>query len=191
MKRLAVICLVSLFVALSFGSAYARPSTHGFGAALRAMDGPITVPPEWDGIWTTADSTYDCTAGFTEYSTGKDTICGGRAYSQAPPGPVTFTCNGTSDATSIHVTCSGSSEIFPDCQATYVIQTDVTRTGETYRSVTTIDVTYSGTGEGCSLLPSSCTRDVTYGTRTGPAPLDFCLTSVKRSSWGQLKILYR
>src|SRR5437773_4796146 len=85
MKRLFDICLVSLFVALSFGSSYARPSTHGFGAALRAMDGPITVPPEWDGIWTTADSTYDCTAGFTEYSTGKDTICGGRAYSQAPP----------------------------------------------------------------------------------------------------------
>jgi hypothetical protein len=32
---------------------------------------------------------------------------------------------------------------------------------------------------------------VSYGTRTGPAPAEYCLTSTRHPTWGQLKILYR
>ena len=71
------------------------------------------------------------------------------------------------------------------------IQIDRIRTGDTYRSVTVTNVTYSGTGLGCDLVPPSCTKVVSYGTRTGPAPAEYCLTPVKRATWGQLKVAYR
>ena len=59
------------------------------------------------------------------------------------------------------------------------------------RIVTTITTTYAGTAEGCSFFPNSCTRVVTYGTRTGSAPVTFCLTGLRQVSWGRLKMLYR
>jgi hypothetical protein len=192
MKRLTVIALLGFTFVFAFGSAHAGPSTRGFGAGLRVVGGSLIIPAEWDGIWTTADSTYDCTAGFTAYSVDEDTICGGQTYSEAPPDTsVELTCTGTANATTMHATCNGSSMFFPDCQANYEIVVDVVRTGETYRSVTTINITFSGTGVGCSFIPTRCTRIVTYGTRTASAPPSFCTTSVKRSTWGELKAHYR
>jgi len=192
MKKLSVVFLLLLAAMLLSGSAQAAPTGYNFGRALRIMSGSFTVPPEWDGIWSTQDSTYDCTTGPTGTSSGLDTLCAGQVFDEnSPDGSLTFTCTGTADATTVHATCSGSSTVLPDCQAIFDIQIDVIRSSESYRSVSTTTVTYSGTGTGCSLLPGSCTRIVTYGTRTGPAPSVYCLTPVKGTTWGRLKMLYR
>lgn len=191
MKRLSVVALLGLTVLLSSGSAHAAPKPRGIGSALRALGGSIVIPPEWEGRWTTADSTYDCTAGFTSYSVDEDTICGGQVFSEEANG-VQMNCSGTADATTMHATCTGSSEIFPDCQINFSTVIDVVRTGTTYRAVTTINITYTGTGVGCDFIPPSCTRIVTYGTRVDDPPVGFCeVTPIRRTTWGQLKTHYR
>ena len=71
------------------------------------------------------------------------------------------------------------------------LQIDVVRTNDTYRSVATVNTSYSGTGTGCDLLPPSCTRTVSYGTRTGPAQTAYCETPARQTTWGRLKVTYR
>jgi hypothetical protein len=191
-NRLAFVVLLLSASMMPSGPARAGTAAYNFGRVLRVADASVVVPPEWDGLWATQDSVYDCTTGFKSFSSGVDTLCAGQVYTQDPgSSPVTLTCTGTADATSFHATCSGSAEVFADCQLLMEVQTDATRTGDSYRSVTTISTTYSGTGLGCDLLPATCTRVVSYGTRTGPAPVDYCLTPAKRTSWGQLKVSYR
>jgi hypothetical protein len=193
MKRFAFVLLLLSASMVSSGSAHATAVVYDFGKALRILSGSTTVPPEWDGIWTHQDSVYDCTTGFKYVSSSSDTLCSGQVYTQDPGGSgVTFDCTGTADATTIHVTCTGSAVVVPDsCQVTFVIQFDATRTSNSYRSVTTVNATYSGTGLVCSLLPATCTRIVAYGTRTGPAPAEYCLTPATRTTWGHIKTLYR
>ena len=88
-----------------------------------------------------------------------DTLCSGQVFTENAPGsPLAIVCNGTADATTFHATCSGSDTVFTDCLVTFDIQVDGVRTGESYRSVTTTNTSYSGTGTGCDLLPATCTR---------------------------------
>ena len=190
MKALAAVALLVLTAVLSAGPAHAVTPVHGLGGALRIMDGSVPVPTEWDGVWTGTDSTYDCLNGLVlkEVSTSADTICGGSAFTQ---GSTEFQCNGTADATSIHVICTWSFEVFPDCTALVEIHFDATRNANTIVAVVTSTTTTTGTGEGCDLYPPNCTRIVTRGTRTGAAPTEYCLTATKRTTWGKLKILYR
>ena len=191
MRRRILVLLVLLAPSLSSVPARAEPAQFNFMGALRIAGSSVTVPLEWDGVWATSDSVYDCTTGFRSTSPGSDTLCAGQVFSQNVPGsPISFDCSGTADATTYHVTCSGSADVL-GCQVTYDIQTDGTRTGTTYRSVTTSTTTYSGTGVGCNLIPSTCTRIVSYGTRTGPAPTTFCSTPVRNTTWGRLKVIYR
>ena len=191
MYRFALALLLSASM-VPAGAAHATPVAYDFNQVLRLTSGSITVPPQWDGVWTTQDSVYDCTTGFQQLVTGADTLCSGQVYTVSSAGsPVTITCTGTADATSFHATCSGTGTIFTDCQLTIDIQIDAILTGDTFRSVTTTNTSYSGTGTGCNLLQPSCTRSVTYGTRTGPAPTAYCLTPAKRATWGQLKETYR
>lgn len=191
MSRVTFVFLLLLAAPVPAGAASAEPAAFHFKSALRLLGGTVTVPPEWDGIWTTQDSTYDCATGPTGTSSSSDTLCTGQVFNQSPPGPVAISCTGTADATTFHTTCDGSTVIFPDCKASYAIQVDGTRTGDSYRSVTVVNVTYSGTAKGCDLVPPSCTRIVSYGTRTGPAPASYCVTPVKASTWGKLKLIYR
>jgi hypothetical protein len=155
------------------------------------MSASIVVPLEWDGIWSLEDSTYTCTGTPTGTSSSLDTLCTGAQLEPSTGSPIQFTCTGTADATSTHLTCIGSMDLFPDCKATYQIQMDGTRTGDTYLFVTTVNVTYSGTGTGCDLYPPSCTQINSHGTRLGPAPPAYCVTPARPSSWGKVKILYR
>jgi len=191
MNRLAVGYLLLLTTLLAFGPSHADPAAPRDGNAFRLLAGSITVPSDWDGIWTTQDSVYDCTTGPMSTSSSVDTICSGQSFNGGSSGGSPFTCTGTADATTIHATCTGSSAAGTDCQADYNIQMDVTRTNTTYKSVSTINVTYSGTGLGCDLYPPMCLRVVSYGTRTGPAPTAYCNTAVMRPTWGRLKTLYR
>jgi hypothetical protein len=192
MKRPVVLLLLLFAAMVPAGSASANDVAFGFSSVLGAMSSSIRVPPEWDGIWATQDSVLDCTTGFKQLSSGADTLCSGQVYDQTALGlPLTITCTGTADATTYHATCTGSMEIVANCQATYDIQTDGIRSGDTYRAVTTTTVSYSGTAFGCDLFPGSCTTVISHGTRTEPAPSVYCVTAAKQTSWGSLKAMYR
>jgi hypothetical protein len=187
-RRLVPMLLLAASI-LPAGVAQAGPDA---AAIVRAARASITVPPEWDGIWTAVDSIYTCAGAFQSTSTAPDTICGGRDYQTSNPGsPIEFDCTGSADATTFDMTCTGSSEIFTDCIGNYTMHTHATRTGDSYRFVTTIDVNYAGTGTGCEFVPPSCTQINSWGTRTGPAPANYCATAVRSSSWGSLKTRYR
>ena len=190
MHRWAAVPLFLIACVLVSGSADAKSAPKGFGSALKALNGAITVPQEWDGIWDTVDSTYDCKGVLTGTSATEDTICGGQVVEAGNPNnPITFTCTGTANGNTIDVTCTGGAEILPECQLTIDFHIQVTRTGESFRSVTTSNQTYSGTG--CSGYPDMCSRDVQVGSRTGPAPIAYCTTPARRATWGQLKTIYR
>lgn len=190
MKRLAVPLLLLCAVLLSFGTADAKSGAIDFKGTLRAMNGSIVIPPEWSGIWTTTDSVYDCSDQFIEVATSKDTICAGQVVTQIGE-IVDFTCTGAVNGTTMDVTCTGSYEPVTDCLVTFTVVTHTTRSGDSFRSVSTTTTTHSGTNPICSFFPEDCKRNVTEGTRTGVAPPAFCATPTKRATWGQLKILYR
>jgi alkyl hydroperoxide reductase subunit AhpC len=56
-------CALILGVALGLASA-ASADPFASSAARRSGSGSITVPPEWAGIWSTTDTTYDCNGVF-------------------------------------------------------------------------------------------------------------------------------
>jgi hypothetical protein len=186
MKRLALTLMLPASMLL-IGSAQAGPAPETIARMTRTS---TVVPTDWDGYWTTVDSVYTCEPVFQSTSTGADTICGGKDYSKNPPGTdISLTCTGTADATTIDVTCTGSGPLFTDCDANYTIVTHGTRTDDTYFIVSTINVTYSGLA--CDGYPPLCIQVNSHGTRTGPAPVDYCATPTKRSSWGEIKAIYR
>jgi len=186
MKRVALLLLLLCATALPIGVAEAATAPQKIAKQARVS---IVVPPEWDGYWTTVDSIYTC-AGVLQFTgPGADTICGGKDYSQKPPGStLEIECTGTATATTIDITCTGSGPIETDCNADYTIVQHGTRSGDSYFTVTTINIVYSGTA--CP-LPPQCIQVNTHGTRTGEAPPDFCATATKKSTWGQIKVLYR
>lgn len=192
MKRLAIALVLSVWL-LPAGSASAAPAAPSVKSVLRTMGIAVPAPPEWDGVWEVADSIYTCLGVLTGTSPAtKDTLCTGQSTYDPPPGmQVTFSCDGTATATEFHVTCSGSVEVVPDCQMTIDIRIDGTRTADTYFSVATVNTSYSGTGLGCDLIPSTCSQINSHGTRTGPAPVDYCATPARPSSWGEIKAHYR
>jgi hypothetical protein len=191
MKRLAIAMILTSCL-LAAGSASAGPAGPAVSGLRGALAAAVPVPPEWDGVWTTQDSLYDCSGASTGTSTSTDTLCTGQSTYEPPADPLlTFTCDGTADADEFHVTCSGSAELFPNCQMSIEIRTDGTLTGSSFFSVTTITTSYSGTGEGCDFLPGSCQQINSHGTRTGPAPSEYCATPARPASWGELKARYR
>ena len=173
---------------LSTVSAQAGPAPD-IREILRALSPATTVPPEWDGIWATTDSMYNCTGGLLNVSTGSDTLCGGKEIPS--PAGINYTCSGTADATTIHLTCTYDYDVFTDCHAHSVVVVDGTRTADTYYIVTTMNTTFSGTGVGCSLLPPQCTVMHIHGTKTGPAPSAYCATATLPTTWGKIKTMYR
>ena len=179
-----VLCVALLPV----GLAQARPAP-GTESIIRALAPATKVPPEWDGIWSRTDSVYDCTGSLQSTSTGLDTLCGGKDI----PSPVgiNYTCTGTADATSIHMTCTYDYTPFPDCTGHSESVIDATITGGTYYSVTRSNTSYSGTGFGCNLLPPVCTVIHVHATRTGAAPAAYCASATVPTNWGRIKELYR
>lgn len=188
MKRTATLVLGALF--LLVGSALASPRGASIEGLLRAIPGTVKVPAEWDGVWVEVDSVYDCNGALQSTSAPTDTICGGQVFDQAVPGfSIVFDCNGTEDATSFDIICTGISNVSTDCDASFTVHAHGTRSGDTFFTVSRIDVEYLGAG--CYGLPPLCRQVNSHGTRTGPAPADYCLTPTKPSTWGRLKTLYR
>jgi len=180
------VCALALGSALLLaGSASARP----FFRPGNFPAGEIVVPPEWAGIWSYTDTTYNCLGVVTGTSSGLDTLCAGVRYDYN--GDPSISCTGSADANSYTQHCTGTGEIFPDCNYTIVVDTHGTRSGDSFYSVSTFQYTASGTGKGCDLFPAQCSQINTHSTRTGPAPSEYCATPAQPTSWGQVKSLYR
>jgi hypothetical protein len=188
MKRLTLVLLVP---ACLIGTAHADVPAPRVDVLTRLARAAVVVPVEWDGTWTTVDSVYTCPAVLQSTGTSTDTICGGKNYAPDTQGlPITYTCSGTATATTLDLTCTASEGVAL-CTANYTTVLHGTRTGDSYHIVVTLNLTYSGTAPECNLLPPTCIQVDSWGTRTGPAPSDFCATSTRKSTWGRLKTVYR
>jgi len=161
------------------------------GVALAAAE-DFFVPPEWAGIWNTNATTSICGGGVIGSSADTDTMCAGAPL--LVPGeeglPLTFSCTGTVDATTVDVTCTGSTELFPDCQQTITIEYDIVRIDDQYTSTVVMTTTHAGTGVGCSDIPDNCIETEGTGTRVAPAPGTCPQSQVTSVSWGVIKTLY-
>jgi len=194
MSRLLLLLMVAAALLGAATTAAAAPRALRYAEALRAAGGSVTIPPEWDGIWASEDSVYDCEGAFQSVESYFDTLCAGQVYAYADEpfgGMFTITCSGTATATTAHVTCSASGEVMTDCLFTFDNEFDAIRTGDTFVAVSITNMGYSGTAEGCNLIPGSCTRIVTRATRISPAPTDYCLTPTRSATWGELRVRYR
>lgn len=191
MKSLAAVLLLVTAALACPGSADAKHATIKFRDIIIASGGDIRIPAEWDGIWTTSDSVYDCSGFVLVTDSGEDTLCAGALYTEEGPSGSNFdlTCKGTADATTAHITCTGSDVSDPECRYDVVSELNAVRTGETYRTEITQNITSSGTGSGCG--GSYCIRIVTYGSRHDPAPPAYCATSTRATTWGKIKLIYR
>ncbi|MCC6350038.1 MAG: hypothetical protein IT347_10670 [Candidatus Eisenbacteria bacterium] len=193
MKQIAtlflVLCASALLPAMASAGQKNIGLTRIFGTAHVAAS--ITIPPEWGGIWDVTDSTYDCLGNFQSVDTEPDTLCPGTQVIGDDENPVVWDCSGTADANSVNVTCTGSSELMPDCVANYTYTISGTRSSDSYFVVTTISITYSGTAKGCDMIPPYCSQNNSHGIRTAPTPVSYCQTPVRPGTWGELKVRYR
>ncbi len=193
MHKVTIPMLAFCALTLLTGNASAAKPASGikqlFGIA--GASATIVIPQEWGGIWTSVDSTYDCGGPLQFVDGSVDTLCAGAVIVDPVTFPISYTCTGSADATTVDVTCSGATEIIPDCMATYTLTLHGTRSGDSYFMVSTMSTSYSGSAEGCDLIPDDCVQTNSHGTRTGPAPIEYCQTPALPSSWGELKVRYR
>jgi hypothetical protein len=187
--RLVFAALSLLAVALNPLAAHAaRPDGDNRPTAITILRGAggISVPPEWAGIWNTEDTTFVCnTLTVTDISSSIDTLCAGQAFDPDPS--TNWDCTGTVTSTTGDVTCTGSFS-FSGCTINFVSHFVVTRNGDTARVIETFTTTY--TPPLCAFQPDSCEETHSVYTRTGPPP-PTCSTPTQRSTWGQVKVLYR
>lgn len=193
MFRNAMLTVLLLACTMVPATASGEPSSVGLKRLLGAArgGGAVVIPTEWGGIWAVVDSTYDCAGVLQSVESNADTLCPGQPAmdTQAFPGQVD--CTGSADGTSINVTCTGTAELFPDCNQNFYSNLHGTRTGESYFVVSTTQITYTGTAAGCDLVPGFCSQVNSHATRTGPAPPEYCQTPARATTWGTLKVRYR
>lgn len=195
MKRLAVALLVaSALIAVFADAASARlPKSplRLLQVGLTALD-PYKIPPEWDGTWTSTDSTYDCAGGgFQQVEVNEDTLCSGAVFFD--PNAITgdVQCTGSLTATTIDLTCTGVDTILTDCVATFTYNIHGTRTGDDAFLVTTIETSFDGVAPECGFFQDDCSQVNGHAHRTGPAPPAYCSTPTRPATWGEVKIRYR
>src|SRR5215468_1402484 len=182
-----ILLTVVVLLSMQVTSAAAHPAALDVARLARAAMSSATVPAEWDGIWTVADSVYHCDGAFIDLTAATDTLCGGQEFSLVRRS-YSLPCSGTADGTTLDETCTGSTPSGTDCIFNEVDAIHGTRTGDSCFIVFTFDFTYSGAGCGGAL--PQCIQVNRHGTRTGSAPLDFCATPTRPSSWGRIKALY-
>jgi len=160
---------------------------------LRAMADDPTVPAEWSGVWSYTDSIYSCLGGvltFEEVETGLDTLCTGMGIGLEEDLPGDFSCSGGVTSTTVDITCNGTFPFPPDCTATTLIESDGTRTGESYVATVQMSTTVTGSA-ACSAFPEICQRIVTHANRVAGEPSAYCATQIEPTTWGSLKSTYR
>jgi hypothetical protein len=189
-KRLIVALLIVVtLLALANALEAATPPARWVDL-LRPASSQVVLPPEWDGVWESTDSTYDCNDVLQSVETNSDTLCAGQDLTYNPA-TYNVTCTGSANATTADIHCSGTAEVIPECTATLQIDSHVVLSGDSYFSITTTSVSYSGAALGCDLIPPSCTKIRSHATRLSPAPPAYCLTPSRSSTWGEMKIRYR
>ena len=195
MKRLALalpILAGLLLVAQTSAQASQRTTPPGaLSKMLYKMYGSIAVPPEWAGIWTVTDSTYDCSRVFQEVTVEDDTLCAGMLIYDPPPDvEVTVNCTGTVDANEVHAVCTGQG-FFDPCTVDYTFTTDGVRTSSTFVIEARTEFQISGPSNPCDFVPDQCFIERSHGVRIAPEPAAYCATPATVTTWGQLKGIYR
>lgn len=150
----------------------------------------FVVPEEWTGIWQTVTTQYSCGDHVQQGDpiAATDTLCADTVIPDPQNQEVPLSCTSSADATSFSTHCEGSGEIFAGCTASIVYDLAGTRTGDSYHSVATISITYSGS---CFGTPDYCLETDADGTRIAPAPIPCGNTPVESQNWGSVKSLYR
>lgn len=99
MRRSLLLCLTAfaLFAALT-QPASAAPRTKHWTQILRSAGGSITVPPEWDGSWSSVDSVYTCEGDFQGLEGYLDTLCAGQVFGDEESGDPGITVQGERDS---------------------------------------------------------------------------------------------
>ena len=167
--RLSVLCALLL----ATGWAHAEPADRTRAVFKTLLTG-VPLPPEWEGIWVTVDSTYNCYyPGEAIVSSSEHWIC--TALDFYPD----RTCTGTATATTLHLNCG-----LDACYDCYSVTLDVTRDGDSFYSVMEYEWAFENGLAGCTLVRS-------HGTRTGPVPTDYCASPVLPTTWGGVKAMYR
>lgn len=179
-----------LFLAALFSSAFpvcshaARDFPAPRVADILAALGDTTVPPEWGGVWEFNDTDYDCTTGdFLSSDTDSVTLCTGEEIYPAPGA----TCSGSTDGTSISITCTGTAGFPPICTVNYTFTLTADRSGDTLTATSTF--TQVSTPPDC-FGPDGCIRTETIGNRIAPEPTP-CTSPVEPDAWGKVKSRYR
>ena len=147
----------------------------------------IIVPVSWEGVWEVTTTEMDCqTLEVINVSTTLDTLCAGEILNPENPDGL-FICSGTVTDVALHLECSSTLDVLPDCSLTVSFVSDGTRNGDTTSGVSINTFTY--TGAGC-FFADTCTRLETTSVRTGDDP--GCGASpVVSASWGSFKSVYR
>ncbi len=195
MKRLALALLLPVALCLASNAFAESVRTTPPGALskyLYRVYGSIAVPPEWAGIWTIVDSTYDCNRVFQDVTIETDTLCTGMLVYDTPPEGVEFeiTCTGTADGDEVHAECTGSGPV-DVCTLAYYFRTDGTRTADSYSIETRFEMTVTGPADPCDFFPDMCQINRSHGTRIAPEPTAYCATPAVPATWGQVKGRYR
>ncbi len=147
----------------------------------------IIVPESWAGIWETTTTEMDCqTLDVISVTTTLDTLCAGDIFNPEDP-EFGFVCSGSVTDVAIHLECSATVDILPDCSLSLSFVSDGTRSGETSSGVSVNAFTYTGTG---CFFEDTCVRGETTSVRTGDDP-DCGPTPVSETGWGSLKSIYR
>lgn len=147
------------------------------------------IPEEWVGVWQLNISLYACGSNDPIFSNADlDTICSGMVFEDPDPDGIPLTCTWNANATSYTSHCEGSGEVEPGCTESIVDDTAATRTGETYTSVATTTITYTG---ACDGYDDYCLRTEITGTRINNGATACSGTPNENSSWGALKSSYR
>jgi len=187
------VLLFTVFVAAIAMIGLAAPSSAGLRVGkteLPRMLGDIVIPPEWAGVWTYLDSTYDCNGSLLGVDPGLGRWATGRV-SPCDSGPLAVQCTGSSTSTTVDQTCTYTGEVVTDCNVTFTIEMHGTRNADSYVITNTVTTDYAGTAPECSFLPDSCRRTVSRGNRIAAEPVAYCSTPVDPTTWGRVKSRYR
>lgn len=183
----------ALFLAILIGLALSVSTSVPADAGSRhILAGGVVVPAEWSGIWSIADSVYDCSGAFQSYDTGLDTLCTGQVIDQIYDTQFQLDCTASVSGTTVEQHCTGSGPIEgTECALNFTLDSVGTRSGDSFVITSTIQTSVTGTAPECSFFPGSCTRTVSRGTRIAPEPAAYCASPVAPTTWGRMKSQYR
>jgi hypothetical protein len=180
-----LLSLVLMLVHPSQSSAASKP-IRSLKQSLHQL-GDVTVPAAWAGIWTVSDTMKLCgvPGPIIPVQTHSDTMCAGDVITGDET--VTYTCSGTATATTVDMTCTGSSDDGNGCVGDYTETLHGTRNGDDALLTYTINVVY--TPSGCQ--DDGCIELVIAMHRTAGPPAECSITPTLKTTWGKLKKRYR